>query len=69
MMAVSEEMVKEEEQRLEKRRKCHYLNIECMRLPRPDEGSMTCNNCLLAGLLRGIAKQIGWQVSWLLTEE
>lgn len=51
-MAVSEGMVREEEERLEKRRKCHYLNIECMRLPRPEEGSMVCNNCLLAMILK-----------------
>jgi len=73
MVAVSEEMVREEEQLLEKRRKCHYFNIECARMRhlnhKPVEGSPICTNCLLAGLLKGMAEQIGRHVGWLLVKE
>jgi len=73
MMAVSEEMVREEEERLEKRGKCHYFNIICVRMKhlnrKPVEGSPICTNCLLAGLLKGIAEQIGHHVGWLLAKE
>ena len=72
-MAVSEEMVKEEEERLERRKKCHYFNIICVRMKylnhKPVEGSPICTNCLLAGLLKSMAEQIGHHVGWLLAKE